>query len=86
MIWYQNVYSHSHDLPGVAAGLVHHAPLGAEQVLLLGAVCEHAAVGHEQQRLGVVGLEELLAGQQAPSRPPLWASVSSELIIVGTGP
>ena len=64
LIWYQNVYSHSHDLAGVAPGLVHHPPLGAEQVLGLRAVREHAAVGHEQQRLGVVGLVELPAGQQ----------------------
>ncbi len=63
--WYQRAYSHSHDLARVAAGLVHHAPLVAQQVLLFGAFCEQAAVGHEQQRLGVVGLEELVAREQA---------------------
>ena len=73
LIWYQNVYSHSHDLPGVAAGLVHHAPLVAEQVVLLRRASEQPAVGHEQQRLGVVGLVELVARQQAPSSPPLCA-------------
>src|SRR6266480_6455361 len=52
-------------LARVAARLVHHSPLVAEQMLGFGAFCEQPAVAHEQQRLRVVGLEELSAGQQA---------------------
>src|SRR5439155_17000887 len=51
-------------LPRVAAGLVHDSPLLAQQALFFGARFQQATVGHEQQRLGVVGLEELLARQQ----------------------
>src|SRR5258708_1143341 len=51
-------------LAGVAAGLVHHAPLGAGQVHGLGGDREVAAVVDEQQRLGEVGAVERLLGQQ----------------------
>ena len=65
----------------VAAGLVHHAPLLAEQVLGVRAVREQAAVGQEQQRLGVVGLEELArwsgARRRARRSAPARAASSS---------
>ena len=50
------------------------------------AVRQHAPVGHEQQRLGVVGLVELLAGQQGAVEAAGLREVSSAPIIVGTGP
>ena len=57
-------------LPGVAAGLVHHPPLGAEQVLGFGAFFEVCPAGEEEQRLGVVGLiEAVVGGHQGAVEP-----------------
>ena len=56
------------DLARVAAGLVHHSPLGAEQVLAFGAFLEVAAAGEEEQRLGVVGLVEAVVRRRAGRR------------------
>jgi hypothetical protein len=57
-------------LPGEVPGLVHHPPLRSEQVLLLGAALEVAAVGEEEQRLGEVRLVEARGCQErAVERP-----------------
>jgi hypothetical protein len=58
--------------PGLArilAGLVHHSPLVAGEVLVGGKAGQVRAVAHEEQRLGEVGLVEVAAaGQQAVER------------------
>ena len=55
-------------------------------MLGLGARGEHAAVGHEEQRLGVVGLVELAAREQVAVEAAALGEPSSAFIIVDTGP
>ena len=73
-------------LARVAAGLVHHAPLVAGQVLGGRQAVVVVAVGEEQQRLGEVGAVELALGERSVSIAPLRARVSSVASMTGTGP
>ena len=58
-------------LAGVVAGLVHHSPLVAAQVLGAGLVLQVGAVGEQQQRLGLVAGVEGVDVVSRPSRPPV---------------
>ena len=67
-IWYQKRVEPEPGLAGIVAGLVHHPPLAAEQVLLRREALEVAAVGEEEQRLREVRLVEAVGRDRARRR------------------